>query len=191
MTNNFNKTREFIEKYALPLEKGEFYFLQIFKRRKDNPEMKSSERLIDNFYLYNIDDFNRLEERIIDICNINNARACLRLNRRSDRKISTKTLKLLSEGIDTENYNTARNAYVSACGKYNSERKTKWLIDIDNPEELDEISNYVSTLTQIYDIFPSKNGYHIITAGFNPNELKKIYPKIDLHKDNMIVLYCP
>lgn len=191
MTNNFNKVKEFINNYCIPLEKEEFFFLQIIKRRKDNPDMKKGEYLLDNFYLYSIADFDKLEERIIEICEVNNARACLRLNRRNDNKIATRTLITIAQGIDNGNYRTARNAYPSCCGKYSGERKAKWLIDIDDTSQLEEVRNYLSTIATVYDTFPSKSGYHIITSGFNPNLFKKEYPDIDFHKDNMIVLYCP
>ena len=47
MRNNFELIEQLLD-FTLP---NTFYFIQILKRRKDNPEMKYSESMIDNFYL--------------------------------------------------------------------------------------------------------------------------------------------
>jgi len=38
---------------------------------------------------------------------------------------------------------------------------------------------------------PTKNGYHLITRSFNMKVFSEKYPNIDVHKDNMTILYCP
>lgn len=74
------------------LKTGEFYFVQIVKRRKDNPLMKQDLVTIDNFFVQGAFDLKEKQDRIIEVCDLNNARAYIRLNRRSDRKIASKVL---------------------------------------------------------------------------------------------------
>ena len=40
----------------LSFEKDDFYFVQVLKRRKDNPEMEKDMVVIDNFYIPDIDE---------------------------------------------------------------------------------------------------------------------------------------
>jgi hypothetical protein len=40
------------------------------------------------------------------------------------------------------------------------------------------------------EFIPTKGGVHIITRPFNLNKFKSRFPDIDVHKDNMIILYC-
>lgn len=197
MTDNFNSIRQLLEFDS----KEDFYFLQIIKRKKDNPDLPKSEKLIDNFFIYSIEELDKLEGKIKDLCNMHNARACLRINRRNSRIIHLQTSRILAELLISENYRAAANAYISAAGKYSSEPKKKWLIDID-PEDLNQIDEIRETIKNLhyqtektgYKIIaeiPSKSGIHIITNPFNLMEFKKKFPNIDIHKDNMCILYCP
>jgi hypothetical protein len=36
---------------------------------------------------------------------------------------------------------------------------------------------------------PTKSGIHIITRPFNLKNFKEKYPDVDVHKDNMVILY--
>jgi hypothetical protein len=85
--------------------------------------------------------------------------------------------------------------YSSVVGKYHNEPIKRWIIDIDQ-KEID--STMLPTLERIkpignklIDIIPSKNGYHIITSPFDVSEFSKMFPNIDIHKDNPTNLYIP
>jgi len=187
--NNFNLISELINFE----DKNDFYFIQIFKRRKDNPEMKRDVTLIDNFFIYSKDEFEKVKEKIINLCDSNNARAYIRLNRRNAKKIAHKTMIIMAESIDSENYRL-ENAYLSACGKFNSEKNKKWIIDLDYPEILDKIIEYLKTITEVISIIPTKNGYHIVVKPFNPNLLKNCsnekIKNSEIKDDSPTVLYC-
>jgi hypothetical protein len=171
---------------------NQFYFLQILKRRKDNPEMTKDVSVIDNFYIYNKEDLNKLKDRIITLCERNNARACIRLNVRDTEKIAMFTLKEVTDCIINKNFKNVKSAYTSCCGKYPSDINKKWIIDIDTKDSdfVEEVINFLYSIDKmiIYAKIPTKNGFHIITSPFNPNLFKY---KIDIHKDNMTILYCP
>ena len=76
MRNNFELIDPLLD-FSLP---NTFYFVQILKRRKDNPDMKSNETTIDNFYLYGPNDLTKLMPKIMEKCDKNGARAYINLN---------------------------------------------------------------------------------------------------------------
>ena len=69
-------------------EPNTFYFIQILKRRKDNPGLKTDVQTIDNLYIYTPEDLNKLREKIVERCTKNNARAYINLNRLDTEKIA-------------------------------------------------------------------------------------------------------
>lgn len=193
MIDNFELIAELIKDKTTA---GEFYFLQILKRRKDNPELGKDMILIDNFFIKSAEDLLNKRERIIELCETNNARAYFRLNKRSERKIALQTLKLIADNIASDNYNI-KNCYLSCCGQYHSDENKTWLIDIDsNDEEYDRsIQEFINTKCspigmKIISNIPTKNGHHLITRPFNLMEFRKEFEGVDIHKDNPTILYC-
>lgn len=182
-----------------------FYFIQIYKRRKDNPDMERDMEVLGNFYVYTEEQFQRKFQSIRKICDDNNARAYIRLNRRSDRKIALQCLSRLATMIASDQYRI-RNIYDSIAGEYHSEEDKSWLIDIDWKDFEDQKSILGNIHSLVEDlqrqtgreprmqIIPTKNGYHLITRPFN---LKMLDPyrlggyRFDIHKDNPTILYAP
>ena len=192
--NNFTKIKEIL-KFEDP---DKFYFIQILKRRKDNPTMGKDMCNIDNFCVYSLDDFERYESRIKEICERNNARAYIRLNRRSDKKIALQMLARMAQMIASEQYNI-RKLYYSIAGEYHSEQDKTWIIDIDMKpfDDFDKIEKLINGLQPIGDkliaTIPTVNGFHMITRPFNLAEFRK-YMQLqgdtpDIHKDNPTLLY--
>lgn len=222
MVNNFELLENFIQK-NYTLEEGDFFFVQILKRRKENPELKKDVSLIANYFLYAIEEFISLEEDIIQICKENNARAYIRLNKRNDKKIALQTLKiaiddiisgtyksrfdeiyrftdsephkslemvkLITDSIMVKNFEPVRFAHLSACGQFASDPVKKWLIDLDDKSMLDEVRDFLNTITNVLETIPTKNGYHLITPGFNPNLFTTKYKNIVMQKDSPTILY--
>lgn len=194
MVNNFKLIRSLL---AFESE-GDFYFLQVLKRRKDNPSLSKDVKLINNYFIYSLEQFDGLEEHIINECNINNARAYIRLNVRNSKKIALQTLKKITDLIICEDYKAVKTAYISACGEFHSDKNKKWIIDVDNLSiDIDSLKNDLYKLQKetgkepILIQIPTKNGIHIITHPFNLQEFKKQYSLIDIHKDNPTILYIP
>ena len=201
MINNFSAIRDLLT-FG---DEDKFYFIQIFKRRKDNPEMKKDMVIIDNYFVYELEHFNGLEERIIKQCTDNNARAYIRLNRRSSRQVALKTLGRIAQMIEDSNYKFAHRAYLSCAGEYHKEEDKTWIIDIDRNGESDEaydalINSVIFEAQQLIQetgkddsmsILPTKNGLHLVCRPFNLSRFKKSFPDVDVHKDNPVVLFCP
>ena len=201
MINNFQAIRDLLT-FG---DEDKFYFIQIFKRRKDNPDMKKDMVIIDNYFVYELEHFNGLEEKIIKQCNDNNARAYIRLNRRSAKQVALKTLGRIAKMIEDENYKHVKRAYLSCAGEYHKEEDKTWIIDLDRNGASDEaydayINSVVFTAQGLIQetekddtirFIPTKNGMHLIWRPFNKKKFKNIFPEIDLHLDNPTILFTP
>lgn len=181
--------------------KDDFYHLQIIKRKKENPELGSNSYIIKTYYITSVEHLEKMMPEIIDICESNNARAGLNLNRRSFEKIAFQTLRKVSEQIFNKDFYSVRKSYNTCCGAFGNEKDKKWIIDIDekDPNIVNELVGYISTLEPAYEkvsdrikvVLPTKNGFHIITSPFRLDVFKKKYPTIDVHKDNPCNLFIP
>jgi len=185
-----------IIKYLLKFDSpDEFYFLQIIKRKKDNPEIGSNSWIIKTYYIISSEHLENLMPEIISLCNFHNARACINLNVRSFEKIAFHTMKKISDIIMNRDFKSVRSAYDSVCGEFGSGKNKKWLIDIDNnDEELDRriqenINKCPPDGMKIVASIPTKNGHHLITLPFDLREFK--FTDLDIHKNNPTILYIP
>jgi len=194
MVNNFNNSKLFLQ-FDNP---NTYYFLQIIKRRKDNPEMENHSKIIKDIYIHSLEQFERIEDQVISLCHENNARAYLRLNKRCSKKTGLQVLKRITELIISENYNAIPNVYASISGEFQSDEDKKWIVDID---DVDNRADLYTILRIVHDLqletgreplthmFPTKTGMHIVTRPFNLQKFKALHSDIDTHKDNMIILY--
>ncbi len=194
MTDNFKLISTLLD-FSEPRT---FYFLQIIKRRKDNPEMKTSVSLIDQFYLYTPDDLEKLREKIIERCTKNNARAYINLNRLDLEKVAMYTIKQIMEYVIQKDFKSVKNAYATVCGSHHSEKNKRWLIDIDAEflEKKDEILQIVNKLHdeisngkvkyKILAEIPTRTGVHIITEPFNIDKFRKIIAQRVTSTDNLM-----
>jgi hypothetical protein len=200
MINNFTIIKKYLDFSNLET----YYFLQIIQRRKDNPDLGKDMRIIDDIFIYSLEQFERMEDEVITKCITNNARAYFRLNKRSLKKSAMQLLKKVTTMIIDENYKSVKNAYSSVSGEFHNDEDKKWIVDIDNVVYDGNFGyNHESMLMKLkslqietgreplLNLIQTKNGVHIITRPFNVNEFKKVYPTIDIHKDNPTLLFCP
>ena len=107
-----------------------FYFIQIYKRRKDNPGMDKDMIVIENYSISSREQFEKTFPRIQKVCDDNNARAYIRLNRRSHKKVALNMMVRLAKMIESEQYNV-KNIYWSVSGEFQAEEDKTWILDID------------------------------------------------------------
>jgi len=186
----------------------DFYFLQILQRKKENPNLGSNSKVIKNYYISSTEHLIEKYDEIKSLCNMFNARASLRLNKRSFEKVAFKSLENFANIMQTKEYKHIINCYDKACGLLNNEKQKKWIVDIDRNELvwLEHIINSVQESepndNKIIIQLPTKSGIHLITKPFNviqfkenlKNKLSKYSMDeiiIDIHKDNPINLYIP
>lgn len=200
MVDNFQQCANLLEFD----NKLDFYFVQIFQRRKDagNENMKRNVRVVKDFYIYSQEDLLSLKDKIVETCEKYNGRAYLRVNKRNLKQVALFAAKKTMDLIIQEDFKAVKNVYASVCGSHSAAKGNKrWVVDIDDSslafvasvrrviEDLQ--GEIVKQNYKVIDLIPSKSGFHLITNPFNLAEFKKIYPDVDVQKDAPTNLYIP
>lgn len=205
MTDNFSQIAELLD-FS---ETNTFYFVQVLKRRKENPDMPTGVRVVSCYYLYSAADLEKLRPKIVEDCTKYNARAYINLNRLDLQKVAMHTLKQIVDYVIVGDFKSVKNAYATACGSHHSEKQKRWVIDIDEDflDRKDEIRLIVEKLHaeignsyKILAEIPTKSGVHLISNPFNMEKFKNIISeratssedpllKIDVQKNSPTVLY--
>lgn len=184
-------------KHLLVFESDDdFYYLQILQRKKENPELGSNSRVIKNYHINSLEYLEQVYDEVKNLCKVFNARAMLRLNKRSYRKVAFKTMVNIANSISNQEYGFIKKSYARACGNGHNDKNKKWILDIDGEYDKQWLIDLIFFLDEakpegdkIITQLPTKNGIHLITSPFNLQDFKIKYPEIDVHKDNPINLY--
>lgn len=191
MINNFDKIIS-IMSFDDP---NDFYFVQLIKRKKDNPDMKGDSAVIKEWFVSSIDYLLSKKESMIEMANNYNARLTIRINRRNYKKLGLKMIADITQKLESENYKGLKSSFSSVAGKYASDPDKKWIVDIDSEdlEKLEEIKRVINRsmpdVEKIITEIPSKSGIHLIVRPFDLREFKKLFKDIEIKKDNPTNLY--
>jgi len=192
MINNLEQIKPFLEFDS----EDEFYYLQIIRRRKDNPHLKGNHNVISHYYIKSIEDLEQKMEEIIGICDGANARAYIYLNRRSFKRcLKEYNYKAAKQELNNH-IPIVSQTYHSVMGKFSSEENKLWIVDVDDIDVGDGpvISDFLDTLyprgvRKTQAVLKTKNGFHLITKGFNLGDFRKRYKDVDVKKDGPTILY--
>jgi len=187
-----------------------YYHLQILRRGKDHSELPAANRVIESYFIIDINDLDFYEQEIKDLCKFFEARAYINLAPKSIKKTAMLQLKYLAERVYIGDFKKIWKSWNTCAGEIKGE-ESRWIVDIDynvddsNLEpawediayfidykcdpKIDPINTFFDT--KIIADIPTKNGYHLITTPFNLQQFKEKYPDIDVHKNNPTILYIP
>ena len=173
----------------------DFYYLQILQRKKENPQIGSNSRVIKNYYINSEEYLINHYDEIKKLCEVFNARASIRLNKRSYEKVAFKAMVNIANTMSNREYEFIKASYDRACGLGHNDKNKKWILDIDKEDlvNLKLIKKDLITLSEkdiILAELESKSGIHLITKPFNSFVFSAIH-KIEIHKDNPTNLYIP
>lgn len=156
-----------------------YYFIQIIRRRKDNPDQKRSEINLGRWFIKSIEELDIQYSFIKDICKLYNARAYISLTPRSLAKLGKECLLEYSNRIIRGDYNNIQ--YIpekvalspNTCQSRGVLDKPRWIIDLD--------SNNISDFDTIMELFRDNyitlintpGGYHIVIKSFNIGNISK------------------
>ena len=199
MINNFEQIKNLLEFDS----NDDFYHLQVLKRKKENPELGSNSYVVKTYYVSSKEYLDLRKQEIIDLCNSNNARAYINLNRRSFERMAFQTLKKITDQIMNKDYFSVRKAYDSVCGSYMNEPNKKWILDFDIKDEsfLPFLKEQLSKLRpegdKFIDKIETKHGYHIICKPFDKQYFNYLFSgwlvidKPVIQDNNPTILYIP
>ena len=155
---------------------NDFYFVQILKRKKDNPDEEFYKTVIASYYVSSMESFEKLFPEMVVIAKFRKARIYINLNRRNYEEVGLQMIKKVADAIVNKSWKDIRNAYNSVCGSFQYEKNKKWIIDTDGytSEQIQKMKNLILELGgTIYLTLPTVNGMHLITSSFNTLDFTK------------------
>jgi len=183
--------------------KGDFYMLYVFKRKKDQPEGErnnhQSVRTIKTYCIESIEHLERRYDEIKQLCEIFKARAYIHIQKQNHFDVSLNMMVNLAQRIQNGQHNQ-KGLFDSTVGQIKTQEK-RWIVDVDVKDEnvLLKIMHLINTIrpagNKIYTTIPTKSGYHLITGRFDVMEFTKIMKLQgdipDIQKKNPTLLYLP
>jgi hypothetical protein len=179
--------------------KGDFYMLYVFKRKKDQPEgERDNHQSVRTIKTYCVDSLEYLDKRydeIKQLCEMFKARAYIHVQKQNHRDVSLDMLSTLAQRIKN-GAQIQKGLFDSVVGQIKTQEK-RWIIDIDTKDKkfLRDITMDLMEIqpvgSKVEKVIPTKNGFHLITQKFNVMEFKKLHPDVDIQKKNPTLLYYP
>ena len=171
----------------------EFYYISIMQRNKDGVKVAGSHdsaRRIRTFYVFTLEDFDKVTDFIKEICDKLNARCYIEMNRKNIFQCQLECIKRLAECI--EHRTTKSRAIMDSVVAGAPSRDKLWMIDCDgkNPGDpiIDEIIEYIENHNgKHYAVLPTISGCHIITSRFDPRFFQ--FEDCELKRNAFTLLY--
>ena len=179
---------------------GDFYFLMVLKRNKDQPEGErdnhQSVRTIKTYCVDSIEYLDKRYDEIKQLCEMFKARAYIHVQKQNHKDVSLEMMMSLAERIKNGQH-IQKGLFDSVVGQIKTYEK-KWIVDVDTKDNK-EILNIKLKIDscqpfgrdKIIAEIPTKNGYHLITEKFDVMEFMKVFPDVDVQKKNPSILYIP
>ena len=189
MVDNISKVRSLLQ-FDNP---EEFYYISIMQRNKDGVKVAGSHdsaRRIRTFYVFSLEDFDKVADFIREICDKLNARCYIEMNRKNIFDCQLECIKRLVECV--EHQTTKSRAIMDSVVAGAPSRDKLWMIDADgkSPEDpvIDEIIEYIEDHRgTYYAVVPTVSGCHIITSRFDPRFFQ--FEDCELKRNAFTLLY--
>lgn len=175
MVDNF----ELFKKYYIneisiaPLPKDDMYFvIELIRRGKDHPDLPAANYHFKNYYIRSIDDFNKYENEIKEVCDLLKLRAYISVTIKSFKQVALNTSAELVRRIANGDFKKSYIVYDSCSAKYRNKFMKRYVVDIDDVSKIDLIKNVIDNIKpfneqKIILEVPTKSGMHLITKPFD------------------------
>lgn len=172
---------------------GEFYYISIMQRNKDGVKVASSHdncRRIRTFYVFSLEEFDKVTSFIKEICDKINARAYIELNRKDIFQCQLECIKRLVECI--EHQTTKSRAIMDSVVAGAPSKDKLWMIDADgktpNDPIIGDIIEHIEDRRGVHHaVIPTVNGCHIITSRFDPRDFQ--FEDCEIKRNAFTLLY--
>lgn len=191
MIDNFEQIKSYLDFESSDV----FYYVQIIKRRKENPDLKVNNYMIKSYTIKSIDYLDLKKEEIITLCKLHNARAYINLNKRSFERCAYHSMKKLTDVILAKSFVSAKKVFDSVASSHSSDKEKKWLIDVDDmdfpsPLMMAHIDHNCKPYgNKIMGVIRTVNGCHLITKPFNIVQFREKYPDVEVKKNSPTLLF--
>lgn len=195
--NNFKQIKSLLE--FAPKRKT-IIWIWVCMRAKDNDER--IERTIKSFHIQSMEDFDKREQEIIDLCKQYQCRAYICVNPKPVLNVLFALQSVVMENIKNEvnggSSMLLKGMLDSAVMKSGTGNEKLWVIDVDtqDPSEIqvayDKINNAKSDFTgnNVIATVDTAHGCHFITHTFDTRVLNHMDVPAELKKEGLTLLYC-
>ena len=199
LVDNFDKVAKMLEFNS----DDDFYFVQIIKRFKDNPNDDKTKGnyhaggwYLDSWWVKSVDELMNLKPDIVKACEVNNARAYITINPRSEKETNDYIkVKKIEWGPNDARYSHASDIVAGEPkdGPSWRTKRPRLFIDIDVPKNQkspdgrniwDEVRYMIKMvgITPVEEYETPSGGLHIILPDRNDQRffyLKRLFNKFD------------
>lgn len=191
MIDNINIFEKYIKNIST--EDNKFINISIIKRNKDT---NNGNGIIKTYYITSYDNFLKVKEDIINICNVTKSRAYITISPKSYDKLIKEVNLAIAMRIQSNNSFKLNRIIDSVASQINGDFKY-FVLDIDydsynqSKDEYNNVLKYIKDNNyKIYEeCVPTQNGIHIITEPFNIYEFKNLFPNIEIKRNWYSLLY--
>lgn len=161
--DNYEELKPFI-KFE---DQDTFYFLEVLKRRKDNPELKHQTAKLYSRFITKPESLERAYLDVKVICESENARAYLSILPRSlerfTKECALEFTRRVCEGVYSSSYKIPDE--IALISKTVKKDNNMWLLDID--ENPGEVLEYLKDKVEILGKVETFSGIHAFCKPFN------------------------
>lgn len=222
MTNNFNAFKEYvklscdrtlIESADFDKNEDQYYVISIIRRNKDLG-INGQNYHFRTFHISTLAELDKFEDDIKKMCIALNARAYACVYRKSKKKIHIFANAEMARRIGVDDFRKPWSVFSSVEESFRYPKEKRWVIDVDAADFESYIKEKKSSLFEVtgqlveiinnrcegkeeekvLSVFPTKNGFHIITIPFNTvqweDELEKEnIPEPSIIRNGLTLLY--
>lgn len=172
-------------KQLLKFEEGTgdtYYYLQVIKRRKDNPGMTKSEIKLGSGFITSLEKLDTLFEVYKERADLENGRIYISLAPRSLKRFTGLCLMEYGKRVANESYQSSwripdqvalMKETIKTKGVGDVNFKGRWIVDIDypDPDYKNKVYQFLYGYTKIQTVLLTPRGYHIVVDPFNYRKL--------------------
>lgn len=195
--NNFKAIKSFLE---FDPKKKTIIWVWVCMRAKDNDE--HIERTIKSYHIQSMEDFEKREQEIIELCKQHQCRAYICVNPKPILNVLFALQSIVMQNIKNEvnggSSMLLKGMLDSAVMKSGSDKDNKyWVIDVDtqDPVEIQLAYNKINYAASGYPegniikAVDTAHGCHFITHTFDTRVLNNIGVPAELKKEGLTLLY--
>lgn len=158
-----------------------FYYIQVIKRKKDNPKMEGTDKVLHSRFITSLKQLKEEFETVKVLCSAFNARAYISLTPRSIMKFGKESLRYMTEKVLSDCYTKALS-WPERIALYHEVlyrdksigHKPRWIVDIDNDSWVEPIRSLLEKNgATIVDAIPTPNGKHLLIESFDIKKIKE------------------
>ena len=193
--DNFERIGEILD-FSNP---NYFYHVQIIARRKENPDLNKSDKIVKSYCVYSLEYLQSHKEEMIKLAELFNARIYISVNHKDKEKVFKQILSNLVIQNVSDNFEF-HNAIESAIGKNFVSSSKRFLVDIDvrDGHIVDDVIKRINSTVyppteeeRVIATIPTINGYHVICKPCRIGDLDGLYPSgvVSYQSNGLTLLY--